>query len=502
MTFRIATSQAKCRAALLACILLCGLIAACGRNSDAAAKANALELTVLSPHGTDIRREFGEAFSKWHEAKYGVPVVVEWPDIGGGGTGNIIKTLNKAYQYHDTSGYDVVFGGGSAAMNGLATADGGKGFLMRPLPVAEGEEDTLAALPADIFGRPLREKNGLWVAATMSNFGIEVNKDRVAELGLKMPRVWEDIAGPEWIGRLSLADPAKSGSVKTSYEMIFQQYGWEKGWAVITRLFANAAMVREGGANPADDTGSADAVAGIVIDFYGRLAVLRAGESILTFVTPEGGTTPDPDPIAILKGAPHAELASRFVRFVVSPDGQRLWTHRAGTPGGPRRNTLGRLSVLPWLYEKESAFMFDPTSPFIAAATMGDASTREAREKEKNARDKYIGELIKAALIDNQPELAKARRAIHAAGDRPELLAMLTALPTFVPSSVNAKGELEYGSARTIDNASLGAVAEEFNPREKAKAGYAERLQNGLRDHWRETFAKRFADVERLARTK
>ena len=54
-----------------------------------------------------------------------------------------------------------------------------------------------------------------------------------------MPRKWEDLAGAEWFGRLSLADPSKSGSVKSSYEMIFQQYGWEKGWGVVTELFAN-----------------------------------------------------------------------------------------------------------------------------------------------------------------------------------------------------------------------------------------------------------------------
>src|SRR5207248_1540731 len=80
-----------------------------------------------------------------------------------------------------------------------------------------------------------------------------------------------------WIDRLSLSDPTKSGSVKTAYDMIFQQYGWEKGWRIVTLMVANASVIRDGGSNPAEDVGSADAVAGVGIDFFGWLRVRRAG---------------------------------------------------------------------------------------------------------------------------------------------------------------------------------------------------------------------------------
>ncbi len=189
-----------------------------------------------------------------------------------------------------------------------------------------------------------------WIAATMSNFGIVINKDRIAELGLATPVRWADIAGPSWFGYLTLADPSKSGSVRSGYEMIFQQYGWAKGWGLLTLMFANAGELRDVGSTPADDVGSAQALAGIVIDFFGRKQMLRVGPSLVGFVVPEGGSTIDPDPIAVLKGAPHAELAAHFVEFVISPEGQRLWVFRAGTPGGPQRTALGRMAVLPALY--------------------------------------------------------------------------------------------------------------------------------------------------------
>ncbi len=323
-------------------------------NAAGSSSGGRQQLIIISPHGSDIRREFGDAFSRWHLAHFGSPAEVLWPDVGGGGTGNIVRELGAAYKVRDSSGYDLIFGGGSAAFNSFL----GKGFFVKPPAMEAGDpwkSDPMDAVPADIFGSPLHGKDGLWVAATMSAFGMEINPDRIAELHLRTPVRWEDIAGPEWMGLLSLGDPSKSGSVKTSYEQILQQYGWEKGWGLLTEMFTNTCFVRDSGSGPADDVGNADAVAGVVIDFFGRLQILRTGPAIAAFVVPAGGTDLDADPIALLKGAPHEKLAAEFMRFVVSAEGQRLWVDKAGTPGGPMKSTLGRLSVLEDLYGKGSA---------------------------------------------------------------------------------------------------------------------------------------------------
>ncbi|HEY4328347.1 MAG TPA: extracellular solute-binding protein [Phycisphaerae bacterium] len=472
----------------------------CGKSSSP--QPNVLQLQVISPHGSDIRREFADAFSDWHLKHFGQRVEILWPDIGGGGTGNIIRQLDAAYSHAGTSGYDVIFGGGSAAFNSFA----GKGFLVK-VPAMSREEmeksgwksDPVDGVPADIFASPLHAKDGAWVAAAMSSFGMEINKDRIAELGMKVPRAWGDIATPEWFGRLSLADPSKSGSVKTSYEMILQQYGkepdgWAKGWAVLTRLFENASLIRDSGSAPADDVGSADAMAGIVIDFYGRLQVLRAGENVAGFVVPEGGTALDADPIAMLKGSQRSELAARFIRFVVSPEGQKLWVLRVGTPGGPRKTALGRMCVVPEVYKTEKENLFDPMDPFDAAAMLKTNPVTAA------ARNPFLGDLIKAALIDNHEALVRARRAVKRAGDPPELLAMLEGLPTYKASDVK-DNKLTYGDSTLLDEKDLAVVAGEYGPpKDSPKAPYTERLQNGLKDLWRETFAQRFAEVETAAR--
>ncbi len=471
------------------------LMASCGRSDG---EAGVPELFIISPNGTDIRLEFEQRFSQWHLEKYGNLVKIRWPDIGGGGTQNIIKQLEGDYSHGTSCGYDLVFGGGSATFESFRQ----RNFLVRP-PL---DDAILAQVPKDVFGAPLHGEGDTWIGAAMSNFGITYNKDRIRELGLQTPRVWEDLAGPQWLGRLSLADPSKSGAIRTCLDQICVQYGWEKGWGVLTLMFANSDMVRDSGSAPADDVGSAQAVAGIVIDFFGRKEILRVGESLVGFAIPEGGSITDCDPIAMLKGAPHPELAAHFIEFVISEEGQKLWVYKAGTPGGPTHYVLGRLSVRPSLYEKDTQYLQDPMNPFAVAKPL------QATPRESIVRSVFIGDLIKAALIDNREELIVARRAILKAGDPADLLEKLCAVPHFVPTHV-VGDDLVDDAARAVTADQQLALAGEFKPPAAAKTDSesvahdkriknadAGRLQTRLIDRWRREFHERCVNLTAEAR--
>src|SRR4029453_15295286 len=104
---------------------------------------------------------------------------------------------------------------------------------------------------------------------------------------------------------------------------------------------------------------------GMCIDYYGRFqaeAAAAAGRpGSVGFVTARGETSIKPDPIALLRGAPHRELAIAFVEFVLSDAGQKLWSFRRGTPGGPQQYTLRRLPIVPHLYDPAfDAYRADP----------------------------------------------------------------------------------------------------------------------------------------------
>ena len=67
------------------------------RDDDAAAMNQAeLRLEVITPHNELIRREFGEAFSRWYEKKHGESVYVNWQTPGG--TSEIKRVLDSRFK--------------------------------------------------------------------------------------------------------------------------------------------------------------------------------------------------------------------------------------------------------------------------------------------------------------------------------------------------------------------------------------------------------------------
>lgn len=431
-------------------------IGSCQRNETA---SEVPTVYIISPHASDIQREFGDGFAAWHLAKYKTPAQVKWPNLGGG-TSVIVRYLDAQYKANGSAGVDLVFGGGSGTFDDLLRA----GFIVPPTPALPKEvTDTL---PREFQGIPMRGPNDVWFGATMSYFGIIVNKDRLRELKLDRPTKWENLAEYGWFDELSLADPSKSGSVRTCYEMVLQQYGWEKGWPILVKMFANAQSIREGGSNPAEEAGLGNAAAGVVIDFFGRFHIAKQGSKVLEFIVPEGGSSLDPDPIAMLKNGPNPELASRFMEYVLSAEGQRLWVLRPGTPGGPKYKTLGRMSLRREIYEKETAYLTDPMNPFVQAPPL------KLDRKAQSLRSAYLGDLIRSCLIDEHEALKAARKAAHAAGDKPEVMAMFDRLP-FTAEEM----------------AGINALYRAKDPKE------AERNQAELRMKWRSFYSQLAHDI-------
>ena len=112
----------------------------------------------------------------------------------------------------------------------------------------------------------------------------------------------------------------------------------------------------------------------MAIDVYGRAtqdAVARAdGTSRVGFISPLGGTSVSVDPIALLRGSKDPELATAFMEFVLSMQGQKLWAFKAGTPEGPIHHALRRLPIRRDFYREDlSALMSDPLEkPYDTAA--------------------------------------------------------------------------------------------------------------------------------------
>ena len=305
------------------------------------ARAQDQELVIISPHWDGIRREFEEAFRRQEAADGRPPVSVRWLDVGG--TSEMLRYLRAQYREKPGGiGVDLVFGGGTDPYLELKK-EGSLQKVELPAPL-------LAELAPEICGSPLRDGDGTWYAATMAGFGIIYNKTVLRRLGLREPQTWADLADPAWRGWVMLADPRRSGSAHMAYEIILQAYGWEKGWRILAGLAANARSFRASSAEVPQDVALGEAAAGPAIDSYAWAQVAEAGAETIGFLFPADLSVVSGDGIALLKGAPNPEIARRFLHFVLSEKGQKLWMLRAGDPEGPRRHTLGKFSVMPQLY--------------------------------------------------------------------------------------------------------------------------------------------------------
>ncbi len=294
------------------------------------------------------------------------------------------------------TGIDLFFGGGTYD-HSMAAA---QGLTVAPWP-PDHPPDQLFVTDDGVELLPTGRGGEIWRGDTffgtaLSTFGICSNPDRLRDLGIRTtPAAWRDLADPRYFAQIGVADPTKSGSIAKAFEMIIHEQcrlaveragfstdaataweplikaagltpglmppgvptayqqavedGWAAGIRLVQKISANARYFTDGAGKVPIDVSAGDAAAGIAIDFFGRyqaeITRPRHGEARMQYITPVGGSGVSADPISLLRGAPNRDLAVRFIEFCLRTEGQRLWTYRSGTPGGPQRFSLRRLPV-------------------------------------------------------------------------------------------------------------------------------------------------------------
>jgi iron(III) transport system substrate-binding protein len=341
-------------------------------------------------------------------------------------------------------GIDLLFGGGSfdfvnEANRGLLVDSG----VLSRFPELFGGTGDLQ-IPLSLGGEPYWDAKGRWVGTCLAEFGICYNTEVLTRLGVFTPPVqWIDLANERLFNAIALADPTKSGSVAKAFELMIQQQmnqrlaelaasapdqpreqlekqamteGWERGLQLLIRLAANSRYFSDGAPKIPMDVAYGDAAAGMCIDFYGRFesesVADKNGQSRLKYTSVVGGTSVGADSIALLRGAPHPQVAKAFIDFVLTLEGQKLWDFRVGTPGGPERYALRRLPIRKEFYrEPLRAFMADPE-----ADPYRDAEAFVYHYTWTGPLFSAIRFLVRVMCIDSRQELVSARKAI---GDAP-----------------------------------------------------------------------------------
>ncbi|HMO26326.1 MAG TPA: ABC transporter substrate-binding protein [Tepidisphaeraceae bacterium] len=487
-------------------------------------------LVIVTPHNQDIRREFAAAFARWHLENYGTAVEIDFRNVGG--TNDIRKLLENLYSglrvdgklpENAYVGIDIVWGGGDFFFG--VELDGELGVLQRLDPQADPSLNLdgllKAAFPREtLAGVKLREISRddagnllmpKWVGVCLSSFGIVYNPELYERIGIAPPLHWFDLAVPELANLVALADPTRSGSAAVAYMMVLQRAmadaeeqlfaeqpalaslataerakesayreaiaaGWKRGMGQLLLIAANARYFPDSANLVPKDVSTADAAAGMAIDFYGRRFTEVVGPRRIQFVSPPAATAITPDPVAILHGVSgeKRKLATRFVAFLLTEQGQLLWIQRPNTPGGPSVRGLRRPPVRPDVYADRSLWS-DDVNPFEDAGGFNQRSEWMAQFTDTRP-------IWAAAWIDTREALKRAYAAVLRVPDREQrdaLLAKLVDLPITL-----ADVEADTAERRRINR----------EDRARAPEAATERRMN-----WARKFRAHYQAVEREA---
>lgn len=336
-------------------------------------------------------------------------------------------------------GMDVFFGGGTPDFSDMkkkgfiVPGDAAAGTGILGVKTAHPDWFGESGIPAQWAGETYTDSDFAWVGACLSSFGICYNVDFHQRRNYTdLPDQWADLTDPRYENQVALADPGKSGTVVKMLESILQQSmqeaarsapdaaakkaahetGWLKGMQIIQRIGANARYWTDSSTKIPLDVCEGEAAVGMCVDFYARNFIERLeqanGTSRLGFILPEGGTTPSVDPIAMFRGAPNPELATRFIEFVLSMDGQRLWSFKTGTPGGPQRTSLRRLPLRRDYFTPEN--LVHASDPAILPYAEGRSLTYDASLTGSSFT--AIRLVIRAMCLDTHEELKTAWAAL------------------------------------------------------------------------------------------
>jgi iron(III) transport system substrate-binding protein len=162
------------------------------------------------------------------------------------------------------------------------------------------------------------------------------------------PASWKDLADPRFKSRVGMASPFYSGAAFSTLGTLVPQPGF--GWEFFRRLKDNGAIVEQSNGTVAQKLATGEFHLASVVDFF--LRDMKAKGSPVDHVWPREGAILIPTPIGIVQSARSAAGAQAFVRYLYTPEGQRLFVQQGYVPvlpgiEGPKGMPPEKLEILP-----------------------------------------------------------------------------------------------------------------------------------------------------------
>jgi iron(III) transport system substrate-binding protein len=142
------------------------------------------------------------------------------------------------------------------------------------------------------------------------------------------PTSWKDLTDPKFKGKVGVASPFYSGAAFSTLGTHMTMPGL--GWDFYKSLKANGVVVEQANGTVAKKLATGEFHVVSVVDFMVR-GDKDAGSPV-EHIWPQEGAILVATPFAILKGTKNVEGAKAFLRYLYSPEGQKLFVQQGYVP--------------------------------------------------------------------------------------------------------------------------------------------------------------------------
>ena len=276
------------------------------------------EFYLITPVSKDVHDPALKAFAAYVKKKYNVDLKTSaMPQGTPVAYGQILEWRGKPQA-------DVFWGGEGTLFDNLA-AQG----LLDPIQLPKAMWDEIPATIGKPIGLPLKDDKKFWVGTTLEPYGLIYQPKLLQRLGVTI-KDWDDLLNPKLKGQIAQCTPDRSSSSHASYEVILAMYGWEKGWEWLTKLAANTGIFTARSRDVPNVVSKGEFAVGFAVPSYMAFAEVLGGYDV-KFVYPKNAYV-TPEPMAVLKGAPHPKAGHAFIEFLLTEEGQRVFMERGLYP--------------------------------------------------------------------------------------------------------------------------------------------------------------------------
>lgn len=267
------------------------MLASCGGSSE-----SKTVLTVYSPHGKQLLDHYALGFEKENPG-----VDVQSLDLGAQ------EILERVRTERENPQADVWFGAPTEMFERAAV----EGLLAQYVPSWK-----------DAIPPSGQDKTGLWYGTYLTPEVIAYNADKVDSASA--PRDWIDVLDPKWKGHVVIRDPIPSGTMRAIFGALLQRSmektkSTDSAWAFLRRLDGQTSEYTPNPAILYEKLTRGDGWI-TLFDMPDIAALQQRGSSNIKYIVPSSGTPLLVDAIAVVKGTKHADLAHKYIEYVMTMD--------------------------------------------------------------------------------------------------------------------------------------------------------------------------------------